>query len=78
MPLILMSIMFKQMLKEDYNSTGMKSARRIVKVLPQKGKSVKSVDEKRKAMPSGKRISKTGKVYWETRKNRSDVRGTSV
>jgi len=23
----------------------------------------------------GKRISKSGKVYWETRKNRSDLKG---
>lgn len=27
----------------------------------------------RLAEPSGKRQSKTGKIYWETRKNRSDL-----
>jgi hypothetical protein len=29
-------------------------------------------DVTRVAMHPGKRLSKTGKVYWETRKNRSD------
>ena len=29
-------------------------------------------DAARKALLPGKRISRTGKVYWETRKNRSD------
>jgi hypothetical protein len=29
-------------------------------------------DKSRKALPMGKRISASGKVYWETRKNRSD------
>jgi len=29
-------------------------------------------DLSRYAMPPGKRLSITGKVYWETRKNRSD------
>jgi hypothetical protein len=29
-------------------------------------------DEARKAKLPGKRVSKTGKIYWETRKNRSD------
>jgi hypothetical protein len=32
------------------------------------------LDRKRKALPPGKRISRTGKVYWETRRNRSDLR----
>jgi hypothetical protein len=32
------------------------------------------LDRKRKALPPGKRISKSGKVYWETRRNRSDLR----
>lgn len=31
------------------------------------------IDRKRIALRPGKRISKNGKVYWETRKNRSDV-----
>ena len=32
-------------------------------------------DKSRKALTPGKRISKTGNVYWETRKNRSDKMG---
>ena len=32
-------------------------------------------DLQRISMPPGKRMSKTGKYYWETRINRSDLRG---
>jgi len=58
----------------------------IVKVLPQirhtkEGrpylKSPKR-DQGRVAMPSGKRISRTGREYWETRVNRSDAMGSRV
>ena len=35
-------------------------------------------DRSRKARVPGKRISKTGKVYWETRRNRSDVPGKNI
>ena len=45
---------------------------RTIKVLNQVGKTSIPRDMKRKAQLPGKRISKTGKVYWETRKNRSD------
>ena len=41
--------------------------------LKQVGKSDYERDVTRKALLSGKRISKSGKVYWETRKNRSDA-----
>jgi hypothetical protein len=35
-----------------------------------------SLDRKKKAKKPGKRVSeKTGRVYWETRANRSDLRG---
>lgn len=30
-------------------------------------------DYKRKAKPAGKRISKTGRIYYEYRRNRSDI-----
>jgi len=58
----------------------------IVKVLPQirhtkEGrpylKSPKR-DQGRVALPSGKRISRTGREYWETRVNRSDAMGSRV
>lgn len=32
-------------------------------------------DSRIKALAPGKRISKTGKVYWETRVSRSDING---
>ncbi len=35
-------------------------------------------DKRRKALPPGKRISKTGKPYYESRRNRSDVIGSNL
>jgi len=35
-------------------------------------------DLMRKAKPPGKRVSFSGKIYYETRKNRSDKRGTRL
>jgi len=52
----------------------MKKVPRTVRVSKRqsgKRKSVKA-DKKRKAMQPGKRISKNYKIYWETRRNRSD------
>ena len=46
---------------------------RTIKVLNQTGTSEKGSDRGRIALLPGKRISKTGKIYWETRKNRSDA-----
>jgi len=44
-----------------------------LKILEQTGKHIHiKRDAGRPAKLPGKRISKTGKVYWETRKNRSD------
>ena len=52
------------------------SKRSTLKVLPQKGKLADFIrDSSRVAQLPGKRISKTGKVYWETRRNRSDAAG---
>lgn len=50
----------------------------IIKVLPQKGTSYKPRDRGRSALLPGKRISRTGKPYWETRKNRSDAFNQSI
>ena len=45
----------------------------------QTGKSKdKARDKARKALPPGKRISKTGNVYYEYRRNRSDMPGEKV
>jgi len=37
-----------------------------------------SRDRKRVALPPGKRISRTGRGYWETRRNRSDRKGSRL
>lgn len=47
----------------------------IKKSSRQTGTSKLKADKKRKALPPGKRISKNGNVYYEYRKNRSDVKG---
>lgn len=48
-------------------------------ILPQTGR-VKDLkrDMTRKAQLPGKRVSKSGKTYWETRKNRSDAPGKNI
>ena len=54
--------------------TKMRPKKQIMKVLPQTSKRVSIArDLGRKALAPGVRISKTGKKYWETRKNRSDI-----
>ena len=51
----------------------------VVKVLKQQGTSESLIrDAGRKALLPGKRISKSGKVYWETRQNRSDAPNKSI
>lgn len=45
---------------------------RVVRVLKQRGRSIKSLDKKKRAMRPGKRITAHGTVYWETRTNASD------
>ena len=46
---------------------------KVVKYQTGKRASIKA-DRLRKALPPGKRVSRSGKVYWETRRNRSDLR----
>ena len=47
---------------------------KTVKVLPkQRGKTNIPIDRERSALQPGKRKSRTGKTYWETRANRSDI-----
>lgn len=51
----------------------------ILKVLKQRGKSKSLIrDRGRKAKLPGKRISKTGNIYWETRQNRSDAPNKNI
>ena len=44
----------------------------------QTGTSRKVVDRELRALPPGWRISKTGNLYFESRKNRSDKRGSTT
>lgn len=47
---------------------------KVLRVLKQTGhKPNIVVDKFKKALKPGKRISKTGKIYWESRRNRSDI-----
>lgn len=50
----------------------------MIKELKQVGTSNTKRDKPRSARLPGKRISKSGKRYWETRKNRSDAFGKNV
>ena len=53
--------------------------RRLLRLLKQSGMYKDIIRDKgRLAMPSGKRISKYGNIYWETRKNRSDIIGKRI
>lgn len=52
---------------------------KVVRVLDQtKNRTNLLVDRSRVALFPGKRISKTGNFYWETRRNRSDVPGKTI
>jgi|26BtaG_2_1085354.scaffolds.fasta_scaffold00871_2 hypothetical protein len=46
---------------------------RTIQVTHQIGTSITPLDRRLLALKPGKRISKFGNVYWEYRKNRSDV-----
>lgn len=48
---------------------------RTVKVRKQRGRSNAKKDKRLKAHAAGKRVTKWGTTYWETRKNRSDAGG---
>ena len=62
-----------------FSAVGFKNQRRNLKYKEhQIGRSNISVDKKRDALLSGKRISKNGKVYYEYRKNRSDLKDSMV
>lgn len=50
----------------------------ILKAEHQTGKTKLKRDKKRDALAPGKRISKSGNVYYEYRKNRSDLTGKKI
>ena len=64
--------------KDEYSAVGLKSQRKNLRTLKQVGGTTRKIDASRKALAPGKRISKSGKVYWETRKNRTDKVGESI
>ncbi|MFW6129604.1 MAG: hypothetical protein ACOC56_00380 [Atribacterota bacterium] len=65
--------------EKKFSPIGFKSPQKVVKVSShQTGKTNKKRDKARDALPPGKRISKSGNEYWETRANRSDLRGKKV
>jgi len=64
--------------KYQFKAIDLKSLRKTVYTTTQVGVTSKSEDRKRKALAPGKRISKNGKRYYETRKNRSDLPGKRI
>jgi hypothetical protein len=70
----------KAEIDKEFELIGFKNQRRNLRVLKQTAKSKTDVkiDSKRKALMPGKRISKSGKVYWETRANRSDKKNSKI
>lgn len=65
---------FSKTKEQEFKTIKFKNQRRNLRELDQVGKTNLSRDKKRQALMPGKRISKNGKIYWETRKNRSDLR----
>ena len=63
---------------KDFSPIGFKNQRRNLRQLKQRGKSDIPRDKSRHALLPGKRISKNGNVYWESRKSRSDAKGSNV
>jgi hypothetical protein len=67
--------------KATVKVTKTKPAKKAViktKASKQTGSSNKKADAARKAMPPGKRTSASGKTYTETRKNRTDKKGSKI
>ncbi len=69
---------FEKEKENEFDAIGFENQRKSVKTLPQVGKTNIKRDASRKALTPGKRVSKTGKIYWETRKNRSDQPGKKL
>ena len=66
----------KSEMDSEFEAVGFKNQRKNLKKSDyQIGKTIKIIDEKRKALAPGKRMSKNGNKYYENRKNRSDLKG---
>jgi hypothetical protein len=64
--------------EKEFDTIKFRNQRRNLRQLKQVGRSNASIDSKRDALLAGKRISKNGKTYWETRKNRSDAKDSNI
>jgi len=64
--------------EKDFEVLGLKDQSKSLSVRPQIGKSITKIDAKRKALAPGKRRSSAGNIYYEGRKNRSDVPGKMI
>ena len=64
--------------EEEFSTVRVKPLRKSLTVTHQIGRSSMPRDKARKALAPGKRISASGKTYWETRKNRTDFPGTKI
>ena len=69
---------FNEEKQKEFEAIGFRNQRRNLRQLKQVGKSDALRDRERKALMPGKRLSKSGKTYWETRRNRSDVKGGKI
>ncbi len=71
--------LFEKEYKKEKSALGFKSLKKSLKRRnTQTGTSNIKRDKVRKAMPPGKRRSKSGKIYYEARKNRSDLFGEKI
>ncbi len=79
-----MGLFFKEMLKEEIEelSSGVGMKKKKPQVVYKRDRQIGSTDvfrdKRRIALPPGKRISKTGKIYFEYRRNRSDKVGSKL
>ena len=64
--------------QREFEALGFRDQSKSIRVLEQTGKTSIKIDAKRKALAPGKRVSSSGNIYWETRKNRSDSVGKKV
>lgn len=71
--------LFKKEYEKETKALGFKSLKRVVKTAThQTGGTTRKRDIVRDASAPGKRRSKLGKIYYEYRKNRSDLPGESI
>ena len=69
---------WKTEMEKEYSAIGVGKGKTIISVPHQTGRTTKRIDEPRIALTPGKRVSKYGKIYYEYRKNRSDLPGKKV